>query len=58
MKLTPVEDRYTRRMRERDKTIARKNRRREKCAVREIETKCYEEVLTNEKVEYLEQKRI
>ena len=58
MKLNGKEDRYSKKMRERDKTIARKNRRLEKRAVREIETKCFEEVMTNEKVEYLEQKRI
>jgi hypothetical protein len=56
MKLNPVEDRYTRRMRERERTLLIAKRRMEKRSEREIETNLSSEPLTNRKVEYIEQK--
>jgi hypothetical protein len=56
MKLNPVEDRYTRRMRERERTLLIARRRMDKRSEREIETKSCENHLTSKKVEYFEQR--
>lgn len=56
MKLNPVEDRYTRRMRDRERTLLIARRRMEKRSEREIETNLSSEPLTKRKVEYIEQK--
>ena len=56
MKLNPVEDRYTKRMRERERTLIIAKRRRDKRVGREIETNLSSEPLTKGKVEYIEQK--
>ena len=56
MKLNPVEDRYTKRMRERERTLIIAKRRMDKRVGREIETNLSSEPLTKSKVEYIEQK--
>lgn len=50
-------DKVLRKQREKRAAILLAARRREKREAREIETKRYEDPLTNDKVEYLEQKR-
>ena len=57
MKLNPVEDRYTRRMRDRERTLLIARRRMDKRVGRDLETKSCEDYLTSKKVEYIEQNK-